>query len=163
MRLHVELRARKLQRQGLSERDAAYAAQKQFANRTCIQEVNQEMWGWTAWERLAQDLRHAFRTLWRTPSFAVAAIVTLALGLGMNTAVFSIVNSVMLRRLPYPEPSRLMMVWEQRIGTPGSASRSSGAAVKFSQGLRGGVAPANRLETGEKASRSRGWRGSPSP
>ena len=146
MRLHVELRARKLQRQGLSERDASYAAQKQFGNRTCIQEVNQEMWGWTAWERLAQDLRHALRTLWKTPSFAVTAVVTLGLGLGMNTAVFSIVNSVMLRRLPYPEPNRLMMVWEQRIEGPRSAPRSSGAAVKFSQGLRGGVAPANLMD-----------------
>jgi len=72
------------------------------------------MWGWPALEHFASDLRYAARTLWRAPGFTLVAIVTLALGLGMNTAVFSVVNAVMIRRLPYREPGRLMALWEEQ-------------------------------------------------
>src|SRR5438876_1024250 len=104
MRLHLDLRARKLQ--GLGVSDASYAAQRQFGNRTSLVELSSEMWGWGAWERLGSDIRHATRTLLKTPAFTVVAVLTLALGLGINTAIFSVVNAVMIRRLPYPEPDR---------------------------------------------------------
>lgn len=109
MRLHIELRARKLQTLGVN--NASSAAQRQFGNRTAIQEISSEMWGWAAWERLAQDIRYATRTLLKTPTFTVVAVLTLALGLGINTAVFSVVNAVMIRRLPYPEPDRVVSLW----------------------------------------------------
>jgi len=91
-----------------------------------------EMWGWTAWERLIQDVRHALRTLRKTPGFTVVAVLTLALGLGMNTAVFSVVNAVVIRTLPYHEPDRLISLWEEftRLGpnTFNSSGRKLGGA-----------------------------------
>jgi putative ABC transport system permease protein len=62
---------------------------------------------------LAQDLRYGFRTLWRSPAFAAVAILTLALGVGANSAIFSFVDGAMLRPLPYPEPERIVNVWEK--------------------------------------------------
>jgi putative ABC transport system permease protein len=125
MRLHVELRARKMGSQGAQDADSR--ALRQFGNRTALQEVSSEMWGWAAWERLAQDVRHAFRSLCKTPAFTVVAVLTLALGLGINTAVFSVVNAVMIRRLPYPEPDRLVSLWGQYLGKvpPGFVSREA--------------------------------------
>src|ERR1022692_1222195 len=113
MRLHIELRARKLHQRGLSEEEAIHMAQRQFGNRTLVQDASSELWGWTAWERLFQDFRPGARTLRKTPGFTAIAVLTLALGLGINTAVFSVVNAVMIRSLPYPEPGRLISLWEE--------------------------------------------------
>jgi putative ABC transport system permease protein len=113
MRLHIELRARKLHQRGLSEEEAIHMAQRQFGNRTLVQDASSELWGWTAWERLFQDFRLGARTLRKTPGFTAIAVLTLALGLGINTAVFSVVNAVMIRSLPYPEPGRLISLWEE--------------------------------------------------
>lgn len=106
MNLHLELRARKM-----GNRDAA---RKSFGNEAAVQDASTEAWGWSGGERLIQDFRQALRVLRKSPAFAAFAIVTLALGLGMNTAIFTVVNAVMLRDLPYPEPSRLVSLWEQR-------------------------------------------------
>src|SRR3954452_6133911 len=88
MRLHVELRARKLA--GLGVPDAAFAARRQFGNSATVHEESAEFWGWPSWERLAQDLRLAARGLRKTPSFTAIAVATLAVGLGINTAVYSV-------------------------------------------------------------------------
>src|SRR5579872_1351402 len=107
MRLHVELRARKLRERGVEEKEAMHMAQRQFGNQAQVQDASSELWTGGSWERLWQDLRLGARTLRKTPGFTAIAVLTLALGLGINTAVFSVVNTVMIRSLPYPAPSRL--------------------------------------------------------
>jgi putative ABC transport system permease protein len=117
MRLHVELRARKLRLQGLRADEAGFAARRQFGNATRYQGESSELWGWAMWERFIQDLRQGARTLAKSPGFTAIAVATLAVGLGINTGVFSIVNAVMLRALPYQEPERLVSLWEENSGS----------------------------------------------
>ena len=124
MRLHVELRARKLAGQGVP--DAAFAARRQFGNTASLNEDSAGFWGWPSWERLAQDLRLAARGLGRTPSFTAVAVATLAVGLGINTAVYSVVNAVMVRGLPYPNAERLISLWEENTRTDQSSFSSTG-------------------------------------
>ena len=86
MKLHLDLRARKLAGQGVP--DAPFAARRQFGNSAALHEDSAGFWGWPSWERLAQDLRLAARGLRKTPSFTAVAVATLAVGLGINTAVY---------------------------------------------------------------------------
>jgi putative ABC transport system permease protein len=136
MRLHIDLRAQKLRQQGVEPTEAGYAAQRQFGNRTLLGETSSELWGWTDWERLVQDFRHAFRSLVKTPAFTVVAVLTLALGLGMNTAVFSVVNAVMIRSLPYREPGRLISLWEEYTKQGPNRFNSSGSNAGGAGGPR---------------------------
>jgi putative ABC transport system permease protein len=133
MRLHVELRARKLHQQGLGAGDAGYAARRQFGNWAQYQDQASQQWGWTMWERIIQDFRLGARTLRRTPGFTAIAVSTLAIGLGINTAVYSVVNAVMLRSLPYPHAERLVSMWEEHPANE-NKFRSSGAGLPHKAG-----------------------------
>jgi predicted permease len=110
MQSHLEMRAEENRESGMSGEEARYAARRQFGNATALQETSREAWGWGAAERFGQDLRYALRGLRKSAGFTTAAVVTLALGVGATTAVFSVVNAVIFRQLQFPESSRVMTV-----------------------------------------------------
>ncbi|HWZ30728.1 MAG TPA: ABC transporter permease [Bryobacteraceae bacterium] len=89
------------------------AAHREFGNVTLIKEITREMWGYTAFDRLVQDVRFALRTMRRSPGFTSAAVLSLALGIGANTALFSVIDACVLRKLPVPDPDHVVMFGER--------------------------------------------------
>jgi putative ABC transport system permease protein len=112
MAAHLEERIEQLMDEGLSQEEARIRAQRQFGNVTSQKEKSREAWGWNGMERLTQDVRFGCRVLGKSPAFTVTAVTVLALGIGMNTAMFSAAKAVLLSALPYPEPDRLVEVWQ---------------------------------------------------
>src|SRR5262249_9686381 len=102
-------------RQGMTQDEAASAARRQFGNVTLLQEANREMRGIRFIETVIQDLRYGLWMLRRNPGGAFVAALTLALGIGANTAMFSVANAVLLRPLPFPESERLMFVEAENL------------------------------------------------
>jgi predicted permease len=128
---HLDMRADELMREGMSAADARAQAESEFGNRTAGVEVcvhtgdrlERRRRVAHMFDELRQDIRIGLRLLGRNPGFAIVAIVTLALGIGANTAIYSVLDSLLLRPLPYPEPDRLVQVSETLdSGRPNSVS-----------------------------------------
>ncbi len=107
---HIAEKIERLREEGYSEAEAFRLARVQFGNVALVQEDSRGEWGWNGVEGLWQDILFGWRVLKKTPAFTATAIVVLALGIGMNTAMFSAVKAVLLSALPYPEPERMVQL-----------------------------------------------------
>jgi predicted permease len=111
MRLHLELRREENETgHGLAPVEAETAARRRFGNETLLREVSRDSWGWTWLEQALQDVRYAFRNMLRTPGFTLVAVLIIALGIGANAAIFSVVNGVLMRPLAYKDPEQLTTI-----------------------------------------------------
>lgn len=114
IRDHIALETQENIERGMSPKDARSLALRKFGNSTRIREETWEVWSFTLLEQLLADVRFGVRALWKHPSFSLVVVSTLALGIGANTAIFSLVEGVLLAPLPYTQPDRLVVVWESR-------------------------------------------------
>jgi predicted permease len=131
-------------RRGLDRDDARRAARRDLGGLDRAKELVRDQRGFRVLDALAQDVRHSIRLLVKAPAFTTVAVLTLALGIGVNTAIFSLVDSVMLRPLPYADPDRLVAVWEARLD-PRPSAQYAPVATEPDPG-RMSVAPANFVD-----------------
>src|ERR1700742_883373 len=122
VRAHHEEKTEQLMRlENLPRVEARQAALRSFGNLALLEERSREVWQWPRLESVLADVKFAFRRLRRSPGFAVTVLLTLAIGIGANTAVFSSIYGVLLNPLPYPTPKQLVALRQNAPGAPGLA------------------------------------------
>src|SRR5215472_8931933 len=132
LQVHLQEEAEQRRRDGLAEDEARWAARRDLGNLALVGENTRAAWGWVRLEQFARDAVYGLRQVQRNPAFSAIAVATLALGIGGITAMFSAVDAVLIRRLPYADADRLVIVWDE--------SRKSGDPPKL------GPTPAEWLE-----------------
>lgn len=116
IRDHIEMETQDNIERGMLPEEAHYAALRKFGNLTRVQEETRAVWSFIWIEELVADIRFGLRLLCKSPGFTTVALLTLALGIGANTAVYSVVESVLLRPLPFQDSARLFAIWAAQSG-----------------------------------------------
>ncbi len=129
---HIEERTEELMVDGIARKQAEQTARREFGNVTLLEERSREVWQWPAFDSILADLKFAFRRLRKSAGFAATVLLTLAIGIGANTTVFSVVNGVLLKPLPYPDSERLVSLWLNAPGAGGLANFSNGLQLSAS-------------------------------
>src|SRR5271169_639470 len=134
---HIALETERLQEQGFSYEDARTAARLVFGNVTRVQERFYEASRWPGWDHFWQDIRYAARMLRKSPGFTTVAVLTIALGIGATTAIFSLVDATLLHPLPYPHPEELVRI---EGDLPGAGATDAGISIpEFKDLQRSGI------------------------
>ena len=123
---HIEERIEELMADGTSRKRAEQMTKREFGNMDLVQQRSREVWQWRALESILADVKFTFRRLGKSPGFAATVLLTLAIGIGANTAVFSVINCILLKPLPYPDSEHLVSLWLNASGAGGLANFSSG-------------------------------------
>jgi predicted permease len=167
MQTHMDMGTRDRIARGFSPERASHEARREFGNVGHAREVTREQWGWTWLEQLAQDVRYALRSLRKNPGFAAVAVLSLALGIGANTAIFSLMDAIVLRSLPVRHAEQLVAItngigdagtghfanpgWEQfrdRSGLFAGSLAYGGASFNLGQGGEAQVISGNWVSGG---------------
>jgi predicted permease len=153
IRDHIERETQDNIVRGMPPDEARYAALRKFGNVARVQEETREVWAFIWLDQLLQDVRYGFRLLRRSPLFALVAIFTLAIGIGANTAIFTVVHAILLQPLPYPNSDRLAIIWSG-LGDELRAPASEYELLQFREHSRlfdqiGGIWVRNSIVPGE--------------
>jgi predicted permease len=134
IREHLEEKIADLMNHGMTQEEAERAARREFGNVTLIQQRSREVWQWPRLESVWADVRYALRRLWKSPGFTLTAVLMLAFGIGATTAIFSVVDGVLLRPLPFPQANRLVTLgdhfWGMNNQVPGPVSPPEGVSYQ---------------------------------
>ena len=143
LRFHLEEEAEERQAQGLTNEEARLSARRELGNVTLVEENTRAAWGWIMLEQLGQDLRYAFRTMGANRLFTSLAVMSLALGIGANTAIFSFMDAILLRSLPVADPDSLVVLnWHAKTERGDFVMHSmSGNDWSDSSGVTAGIFP----------------------
>ena len=113
LRNHLELEAEERRETGAAAQEAQFAAERALGNQSVLKETVREVWGRTSVERIGRDIRYGLRLLRKTPGFSAVAILSLALGIGANTAIFGLIDALLFKSLPVRDPKALLFIAKQ--------------------------------------------------